>query len=547
MADIGTLPTGVDPEVLKRLAALSGGLQPIGAAQPTPAPAMPIHAMGHENSAKSDLGLKDAIARTNPGVTVSSEKITPLELGKSDAAPTATTLSPIGGSPGPLKPLGFKERQDLPTTSAGAPAGSSAFYQGKLQRIEDQKANPWGSADNHPGILGKIGHVAGRIGNIAGDVLAPATMQLIPGTDLNRQSKELGAKEGFEQASTRESQEASRKANQAYQEGEAARGNRAQDLAERKEDFEEGKPAKPGTPDEQAIAAKMKEVNPDTQKPFTAYEARVQLANDIKPEGNQPPHTVTMLDKEGGKPYTYQYDPKGNYSGDAGRGQWKKVGPAQANTATLGLVGTMQPLLNPDGSFSGKTFNNKTGTIGNVDTSGLNGASTGTGARLKNTENNQFNTQYIKPATDTETNFQKAQTAMDEYRANPQSGAAGMVELSQHIATTLGGVKGVSVGENMIHEHENAIGLADRASRYIDQLQTGQPLSATQMADFNKLIHETRDIVWKVAAKEGSRRGQKINFLPSDVQVNLVDSTGKARPVPGDKVQQYLDKGAKIQ
>jgi len=41
-------------------------------------------------------------------------------------------------------------------------------------------------------LLGKIGHVASQVGNVAGDVFAPATMELIPGTDLNRRVRDAG-------------------------------------------------------------------------------------------------------------------------------------------------------------------------------------------------------------------------------------------------------------------------------------------------------------------------------------------------------------------
>ena len=119
---------------------------------------------------------------------------------------SAPTLQPVGqpispgglqkinlaGDPADRAPLDFKERQALPVVSPGAPAGSLASHQAELAREEDQKANPWGSAENHPGTLGKIGHVLGRIGNVAGQVFAPATMALIPGTDSNRNLQERG-------------------------------------------------------------------------------------------------------------------------------------------------------------------------------------------------------------------------------------------------------------------------------------------------------------------------------------------------------------------
>jgi hypothetical protein len=65
-------------------------------------------------------------------------------------------------------------------------------HEQELAKRKFQDQNPWGSAGNHPGILGKVAHGLATAGNIAGDVFAPATMALIPGTDLNRRVKEGG-------------------------------------------------------------------------------------------------------------------------------------------------------------------------------------------------------------------------------------------------------------------------------------------------------------------------------------------------------------------
>ena len=65
----------------------------------------------------------------------------------------------------------------------------------KVAKAQFEKNTPWGSPTNHPGILGEIGHVAAKVGNIAGDVVAPETMSLIPGTQLNKnvQANKLGS------------------------------------------------------------------------------------------------------------------------------------------------------------------------------------------------------------------------------------------------------------------------------------------------------------------------------------------------------------------
>lgn len=52
--------------------------------------------------------------------------------------------------------------------------------------IEYQRANPFGSAGNHPGILGKIEHGLSKAGQLAGDLVAPDLMSMVPGTALNQ-------------------------------------------------------------------------------------------------------------------------------------------------------------------------------------------------------------------------------------------------------------------------------------------------------------------------------------------------------------------------
>lgn len=60
----------------------------------------------------------------------------------------------------------------------------------RLKKLQYQDANPYGSANNHPGVGGKILHALSVAGNIAGDIFAPATTSLIPGTQANRQLQE---------------------------------------------------------------------------------------------------------------------------------------------------------------------------------------------------------------------------------------------------------------------------------------------------------------------------------------------------------------------
>lgn len=86
-------------------------------------------------------------------------------------------------------------KNELKATIANAEATGDHARAGnaKVALAELEKQTPWGSALNHPGLLGKIGHIASEVGNIAGDVVAPGTMELIPGTQLNKNLKESNA------------------------------------------------------------------------------------------------------------------------------------------------------------------------------------------------------------------------------------------------------------------------------------------------------------------------------------------------------------------
>jgi hypothetical protein len=62
--------------------------------------------------------------------------------------------------------------------------------QNRLNRLQWQDANPYGSANNHPGFWGKLGHIASVAGQIAGTAVAPGVVASIPGTQLNRHLQE---------------------------------------------------------------------------------------------------------------------------------------------------------------------------------------------------------------------------------------------------------------------------------------------------------------------------------------------------------------------
>jgi hypothetical protein len=92
----------------------------------------------------------------------------------------------------------------------GTPEGDREAASLQLAKQHLETMNPYGSAANHPGVLGKIEHGLAKAGNIAGDIVAPSTMAMIPGTDINkgamadkyRGQEAAATKEGLEQAQT---------------------------------------------------------------------------------------------------------------------------------------------------------------------------------------------------------------------------------------------------------------------------------------------------------------------------------------------------------
>ena len=142
-----------------------------------------------------------------------------------EATPEATPAAPAAGAPAaPAAPTATSERSpdfkaklaQLNQDHANALAERTPEGKVRADYIQEQindlhKNNPWGTAGNHPGFMGKLGHVASKFGNIAGDVFAPGTMALIPGTDLNKRVQEGGLQRqtqaDVQEATAREAEE----------------------------------------------------------------------------------------------------------------------------------------------------------------------------------------------------------------------------------------------------------------------------------------------------------------------------------------------------
>ena len=140
----------------------------------------------------------------------------PLAKQIADAQAQQKQISALGPEPAPI-PYAMMDNAGQNAVPALVPAfakqptviGPSpeqkqlAYTQAQLEKVREAKARPYGFAGaapspdfptglapNHPGKLGHVLHALSVAGNIAGNIVAPGTMSLIPGTQLNLQDRE---------------------------------------------------------------------------------------------------------------------------------------------------------------------------------------------------------------------------------------------------------------------------------------------------------------------------------------------------------------------
>jgi ribosomal protein L13E len=162
--------------------------------------------LGLANIHAKQLGLKGETEDAEPGA-VTDKMTAPEGLNQGGQAPSmAQGGQPTAPAQPGLKPIAPPEQPNTSSEQGGdfktrlaqlkldhAKALALRTPEGKVQAdyIQEQindlhKNNPWGTEGNHPGILGKLGHVAAKVGNIAGNAIAPNIMSIIPGTELNQ-------------------------------------------------------------------------------------------------------------------------------------------------------------------------------------------------------------------------------------------------------------------------------------------------------------------------------------------------------------------------
>jgi hypothetical protein len=212
LQNIGALPQPPTPEVLPPLAPPQNLLQP---GTPSSTFLKPM--------VKPTTNVTEyAGARGGPEVpgTTHLPGLRSFELPEPPAGVPIAPGQPAIPGGGGVRPMVPPVPPVTPGIAPGAAApGSVDFYQNELQRALAHRGD---QLSDHPSFLGKVGHVLGRIGNIAGDIVAPATMSLIPGTDLYNRVEVNRAERNLAGAQREASEEALRGAQTKEAEARAA-------------------------------------------------------------------------------------------------------------------------------------------------------------------------------------------------------------------------------------------------------------------------------------------------------------------------------------
>jgi hypothetical protein len=510
---IGAIPQPPAPPPPEKV----GAMTPPVAPKPTPFTA-PTHfdRMESTREGTKEFGGPSSIT-LNPGVgpTIPA-KLSPIDTSAPDVGSVATTApeqDSISQGVQPMKPptLNFHQRQALPTFSSGVQVNSPEFFQNQIERIEDQKANPLGSAENMPGAKGHILHILGKIGNVAGDIVAPATLANIPGTELNRQDREanLEAEEGKAQ----ERETAKELATEKTRHEMTLEDQATQKIDQLQQKIDETNRHNLSTEDA-ALRKRglMRDPNDPTKQvpvPEDQLSDDEKAALELKQAGahqKEAAALVNQLKADPNSPQNQQVRERLKIMAQNAGTAAARVGLSRAEYLrdTLGLDEQGNPL--PGISYD------------------ENGKPIGTKVRAGNSKAlSEFNKNFEKPAEDKELSFKQMDKAYNEYkdaRARGEelpTGAQSMVALSNHLSTTFGNVRGARITKDMIHEHLGARGISDSALVAIQRLTNGDALSPAQWNAFHDLVSDARRNAWQEAGKEAVRADLPVDFLPDEL------------------------------
>ena len=426
-----------------------------------------------------------------------------------------------------------------------------------LQWNRVEKYNPENRTPFHDlGKAGKFGRIASTIGNVAGDIFAPATMALIPGTQLHNAMEERRAERGYEAAQQGEREAAL--AQRALREpvnkivGHYVNEN-GQQVWKRESGQEETSGETYKKPEYQMV---QNQKGPNGE----AISGMV--------DKNDPKWTGKEQDFAGHNIGDYKFVASGQETArpGSGTGQYKMV-PTGADTEAMAdfskpsggrpytivspskKTGTSSIWIDPNDPTHAKLLDNKTGEFSephNKEGQTGNAASGGTmptaAYRGYTQKFNTFQHNFEKPAQDTYQQYRKFLEADKMFHNNPQTGASGMTEWAMHMGATFGSIAHTTQGEKMAEYHKNALPLFLRAEQfYNEHVVNGQPITPEQAEEFGSLIKATMQIQFQTNAREAQAQNFPVKTIPRDVMIDMRTASGKVIPVAGDKVQEAIE------
>lgn len=265
------------------------------------------------------------------------------------AAPDLAPIPSLSGPPsGP--PQVFSSAPPMPRAADDPLIDQIGETNTRLRKLQSQDSNPYGSANNHPGIGGKILHALSVAGNIAGDIFAPNVMAETPGTQLYRQSQEGGLTQRLKGLTQQESEDEARAATTAKTQEDTAEMPGA---AEDKHDESSAL-----TREANARADELQHPQPSLAQAYATAVQRAMAAGQdpqkdpvvqhlsdaivaLQPGQNKAPEAPKTIQLEvGGKPHQMGWDEKtGKYDVD------------------MGESGEKPPTVNVNAGLAGDRFN----------------------------------------------------------------------------------------------------------------------------------------------------------------------------------------------
>lgn len=218
----------------------------------------------------------------------------------STAAPAMTPIPSVAPAAMPTlaPPASHEEgkalyQQLMPKITASQGSGPE-YYRQRQEQLDFKQAHPWGDPISaHPGIAGKILHGLSVAGNIAGDIFAPATMSLIPGTQLHNERLRAENEHGITEAT--ENQE--REAQTANLNAQPELKRQAQELKEEKQNETEEKNKNDLSAKYRKLGLKLDPQGNAVPIPYEELTPEEQAVHDLKSNQADAAEARAELDK----------------------------------------------------------------------------------------------------------------------------------------------------------------------------------------------------------------------------------------------------------